>query len=183
MKIGDRIKERRIELGYSVDELAEKLGKNRATVYRYESNEIENLPITTLEPLAKALNTTPAHLMGWGDESGTLTISTTSLGKRIKELRQNLSLTQEELASSIGTTKQNIYKYENGIITNIPSGKIEALATELKSTPSYLMGWEDEPQDYTPPKTIAAHATEDLTEEEQEKVREYIQFLKMKRGM
>lgn len=106
-----------------------------------------------------------------------------SLGRRIKELRQNLSLTQEELASSIGTTKQNIYKYENGIITNIPSDKIEALATELKSTPSYLMGWEDEPQDYTPPKTIAAHATEDLTEEEQEKVREYIQFLKMKRGL
>lgn len=107
MKIGDRIKKRRVELGYSVDEVADKLGKNRATVYRYESNEIENLPITTLEPLAKALNTTPAH----------------------------------------------------------------------------LMGWEEDPQDYTPPKTIAAHATEDLTEEEQEKVREYIQFLKMKRGL
>ena len=68
MKIGDRIKERRMELGYSVDEVAEKLGKNRATVYRYESNEIEKLPITTLEPLAKALNTTPAYLMGWDEE-------------------------------------------------------------------------------------------------------------------
>lgn len=41
MKIGERIRQRRKEIGLSVDELAEILGKNRATVYRYESNEIE----------------------------------------------------------------------------------------------------------------------------------------------
>ena len=71
MTIGERIKQRRIELGLSVDEVAEKLGKNRATVYRYESNEIENLPVGTLEPLSKILETTPAHLMGW-DEAGSV---------------------------------------------------------------------------------------------------------------
>ena len=68
MTIGERIKARRVQLGLSVDELSERLGKNRATVYRYESNEIEKLPTTVLEPLAKALNTTPAYLMGWEDE-------------------------------------------------------------------------------------------------------------------
>lgn len=65
MTIGDRIKERRKELGLTVDELAERLGKNRATIYRYESNDIEKLPTTVLEPLAKVLNVTPAYLMGW----------------------------------------------------------------------------------------------------------------------
>ena len=44
MNIGQRIKQRRIELGLTVDDIAEKIGKNRATVYRYESNEIEDLP-------------------------------------------------------------------------------------------------------------------------------------------
>lgn len=68
MTIGERIKQRRMELGLSVDEVAEKLGKNRATIYRYESNEIENLPVGTLEPLAKILETTPAQLMGWDYE-------------------------------------------------------------------------------------------------------------------
>ncbi len=68
MTIGERIKERRTKLGLSADELAEKLGKNRATIYRYESNDINNMPITVLEPLAKALRTTPAELMGWGNE-------------------------------------------------------------------------------------------------------------------
>ena len=69
MTIGKRIKERRKQLGLTVDELAERLGKNRATIYRYESNDIEKLPTTVLEPLAKALNTTPAFLMGWEDNS------------------------------------------------------------------------------------------------------------------
>lgn len=67
MSIGSRIKERRKSLGLSVDDIAARLGKNRATVYRYESDDIENLPSTVLEPLAKVLKTTPAHLMGWED--------------------------------------------------------------------------------------------------------------------
>ena len=65
LSIGERIKKRRKELGLSVDQLAKILNKNRATVYRYESDEIENMPITVLEPLATALLTTPAYLMGW----------------------------------------------------------------------------------------------------------------------
>lgn len=65
MNVGERIKERRQYLGMSVDELADKLGKNRATIYRYESAEIENLPLNILEPLAKALDVTPSYLMGW----------------------------------------------------------------------------------------------------------------------
>lgn len=66
--ISDRIRARREELGLSVAELANRLGKNRATVYRYESNDIEDMPSSVLEPLAKALQTTPAYLMGWDDK-------------------------------------------------------------------------------------------------------------------
>lgn len=65
MTVGERIKARRKELDISVDELAVKLGKNRATVYRYEGDEIENMPLSVLEPLAAALQTTPWELMGW----------------------------------------------------------------------------------------------------------------------
>lgn len=74
LTIGQRIKNRRIELGLSVDELAAKLGKNRATIYRYEKNDIKDLPITILDPLAKALETTTAYLMGI-DESSTNCVS------------------------------------------------------------------------------------------------------------
>ena len=67
MTIGDRIKARRLEIGLSVDEVAKRIGKNRATVYRYESNDIEKYPLDILQPLAQALMTTPAYLMGWED--------------------------------------------------------------------------------------------------------------------
>jgi transcriptional regulator with XRE-family HTH domain len=60
MTIGERIKNRRTELGLSVDFVAAKLNKNRATIYRYESDEIENLPITILEPLAVILQSSRA---------------------------------------------------------------------------------------------------------------------------
>lgn len=66
--VGKRIRDKRVSLGLSADELAAKLGKNRATIYRYESDEIENLPITVIAPLAAALDTTPAYIMGWEDE-------------------------------------------------------------------------------------------------------------------
>lgn len=67
MTIGERIRELRRQKGISVDKLAEIIGKDRATIYRYESNDIEKMPTSVLEPLATALGTTPAHLMGWDD--------------------------------------------------------------------------------------------------------------------
>ena len=68
MTTGNRMKSRRKELGIPVDTVAASLGVSVATVYRYESGEIEKVPGTILEPLAKVLHTTPAYLMGWTAE-------------------------------------------------------------------------------------------------------------------
>ena len=68
MTIADRIRNRRLELGLSVDDLASRLQKNRATVYRYESNYIKNYSHDVMNALAKALDTTPAYFYGY-DES------------------------------------------------------------------------------------------------------------------
>lgn len=67
-----------------------------------------------------------------------------AIGERIKYLRNKLGLSQVEFADKIGISKQSLYKYENNIITNIPSDKIEAIAHLCKVSPSYLMGWEDD---------------------------------------
>lgn len=69
MNTGDRIKSRRKQLGMSVDTLAEKIGKNRATVYRYENGDIEGMSIALLKPIAEALDTTPTALMGWQEDN------------------------------------------------------------------------------------------------------------------
>ncbi|MBO7663612.1 MAG: helix-turn-helix transcriptional regulator [Clostridia bacterium] len=69
MTIADRIRNRRVELGLSVDDLANLLQKNRATVYRYESNYIKSYSPDVLESLAKALQTTPAYFYGYDEEN------------------------------------------------------------------------------------------------------------------
>ena len=64
MSIGERIKERRKMLGLSVTDVADKLEVNRATVYRYESEAIEKMPVSIIQKLADVLNCSPAYLMG-----------------------------------------------------------------------------------------------------------------------
>lgn len=66
------------------------------------------------------------------------------IGDRIKTLRNNLGISQTEFANKIGISKQTLYKYENNIVTNIPSAKIEQMALFLCTTPAYLMGWSNE---------------------------------------
>ncbi len=67
MTIADRIRNRRIALGLSVDDLAKLLNKNRATVYRYESNYIKNYSPDVISALAEVLHTTPAYFYGYED--------------------------------------------------------------------------------------------------------------------
>lgn len=66
-------------------------------------------------------------------------------GERIKHLREKKGMSQVSLADKINVSKQTLYKYENDIITNIPSDKVEAIAEATGSTPSYIMGWDDIP--------------------------------------
>ena len=68
MGIGDRIKNRREELGLSQDELAEKMGyKSRSTIAKIEKGVNDVAQKTTVK-FAEALNTSVAYLMGWNEE-------------------------------------------------------------------------------------------------------------------
>ena len=65
-----------------------------------------------------------------------------TIGEKIKRERIRNNLSQEDVAKAIGSTKQAIYKYENGIVTNIPMDKGEMMASIFGVTPAYLMGWQ-----------------------------------------
>ena len=140
MTIGHKIKEIRKQLNMSVDELATKLGKNRATIYRYERGDIENLPLDVLEPLANALNTTPGYLMGW-DENTQDNASRKDLninlidnvGNIIKKLCLERKLTLEEFSNETGIPIEELKNYETGK-SQIPKSVIETLAKFLNVT-------------------------------------------------
>lgn len=67
MSISKRIKNRRQELGMSVEELADILNKNKATIYRYENGDIGKVPYDILEPLSEALDVSIGYLLGSED--------------------------------------------------------------------------------------------------------------------
>lgn len=58
-----------------------------------------------------------------------------ALKDNIKRKRLENDLTLEEVAKAIGTTRQTVQKYESGLISNIPSDKIEKMAVVFKTTP------------------------------------------------
>ena len=72
----------------------------------------------------------------------------TTIGKNIKNLRLNQQKTLDDIAKKTGVSRQTIQRYESGVISNIPSDKIEKIATALNTTPAYLMGWEDSEQEF-----------------------------------
>lgn len=67
-----------------------------------------------------------------------------SIGDKLKSLRKQHRMTLEDVAGYIHVGRATILKYENGIITNIPSDKIEQLARLFNVSPSFLMGWSSE---------------------------------------
>lgn len=64
-EIIERIKNRRLELDLSYQDMQDLTGISKSTWQRYETGYIKNLGIDKLDIVAKALNTSPAYLMGW----------------------------------------------------------------------------------------------------------------------
>lgn len=67
------------------------------------------------------------------------------IGENIRLRRQMLHMTLEEVAAKVGISRQTLSRYETGVIGNIPSDNVEALAKALDTTPACLMGWEEPP--------------------------------------
>lgn len=73
---------------------------------------------------------------------------------KIKQRREELNLTLQEVADKVGVTAPTIQRYESGEIKNVRRDKIDKLSKALDVTPSYLMGWEDEPPAETEPEIL-----------------------------
>lgn len=66
MTVGERIKQKRIELNLSQDELAKRVGyKSRSSIQKIEC--ARSLPLSKVAIMATALECSPSQLMGWTD--------------------------------------------------------------------------------------------------------------------
>nr|DAN05008.1 MAG TPA: helix-turn-helix domain protein [Caudoviricetes sp.] len=104
-------------------------------------------------------------------------------GERIRQLRIEHQMTQEELGTKVGVQKAAIYKYENGLIVNLKRSTLEKLAIVLETTPTYLMGLEDSESnstvlsELTPQQSALLSSFDQLNEEGQQKAVDYVEDL------
>lgn len=102
-------------------------------------------------------------------------------GERIRQLRIEHQMTQEELGARVGVQKAAIYKYENGLVVNLKRSILEKLAIVLDTTPTYLMGMEDSEQQaniqLTSQQSTLLAAFDQLNDEGQTKAVEYVEDL------
>lgn len=69
MPIGEKIRQRREELGMTQSELARKVGyKSRSSINKLEKDDKNGVSREQLYKIAQALKVTPSYLMGWEDE-------------------------------------------------------------------------------------------------------------------
>ena len=102
MTIGERIKQKRMEMGYSQDELAKRAGyKSRSSINKIELSR--DLPLNKVELVAKALECTPSYLMGWQEieENANLDVALSDMDKRIKEYALKLNELPKEKQDQI----------------------------------------------------------------------------------
>lgn len=87
MSLSDVLKKRRAELGYTLLEIADKMGVSEATVQRWESGNIKSLRHGRIAQLAEILDVSPASLMGWDVSSNDIPKGFMPLPKTVKRPR------------------------------------------------------------------------------------------------
>lgn len=69
-----------------------------------------------------------------------------NVGQRIKKVRKEKHISAETIAERLNVAPASVYRWENGSINKVPTGRLVQIAEVLNVTPSYLLGWDHEKQ-------------------------------------
>lgn len=69
VELQEKLKNRRLELGLTLEEVANAVGVSKATVQRWESGNIANMRRDRIGLLSKILRISPLFVMGWEEET------------------------------------------------------------------------------------------------------------------
>lgn len=143
MGIGERIRQRRAELGMSQCDLADRMGyNNHSTVAKIENGAVD-IPHSRIVQFAEVLSVSVEYLMGL--DSTPQAALPNKLGQRIRAARLAKGMTQEELGQLLGVEKSAVAKYENGRIVNLKQTTLKKIS-EILEIPASEMIVGDEAQ-------------------------------------
>lgn len=139
MEAKNIIREKRLELGLTYEELGKIVGVGKSTVRKWETGMIENIKRDNIVALAKALKVSPALIMGWDVEENKQQM------KAFAE-KWNLEFNEKKLVEN--------YRKLNDLGKKEANKRVSELAEMARYT-------------FTEPLTVAAH-DDDLTPEEKD---------------
>lgn len=118
--IGDKLKQMRVNLGLSLQEVGDAVGVAKSTVRCWETGNIKNMRRDKIAALAKVLHTTPAFIMELPDEksAGEDYIVNNDLIFIIEEMKKNDSLRALAMYAA-QLSPENIENVKN-IVENLP---------------------------------------------------------------
>lgn len=130
----------------SQTELADLTNTSKSSISAYLAGEYEAKQ-RRVDLFSQVLNVSPIWLMGFDvpmqrHADDTMPEINEQIGARIRSERKNQSMTLIELADKVGLSEGTVQRYEIGSIGNISIAMIEKFANALKTTPSFLMGWD-----------------------------------------
>lgn len=135
---GQRLRKLREQMGMTQDELAKRAGfKNKASISKAETGD-QGIPLKKVILIAKALNVTPAYLLGW--EKGESSPAPTN---NIKKLRLQHSMTQAEFGAIAGVSDKAVSTWEQEL-KNPRKNAIKKLAQHFGVSPAWLEGYTDD---------------------------------------
>lgn len=138
MTFGDRIKARREALNITQEELAKRLGyKSRSSINKIELDE-RNMKQSQIAELAKALDTTPAYLMGWEVDVNNGTI----VGNNSGTISNNINSNNDNSTNDSSSTITNNY-YSTPCERHIVSHEVEATINSKEYFYQILMNIKD----------------------------------------
>lgn len=154
MEIKDLIREKRQELGLTYEQLGDLVGVGKSTVRKWETGMIENMRRDNIIALSKALNISPALLMGWDFSKTELSPS----NNYSEEEQQHI----EDLRKLNDIGKNKVITYTKDLI-EMPKYQKENNVTALPKKEKQI--WEEPGKEYLMP--IACH-DDNLTDEEKD---------------
>lgn len=163
-EIAQRIKSARINAGFTQKEVAERLDLTPQAISNFErgKNGISN---DILRSLCELYNISADIIIENAAVENATVLSIEKNGEiaeRIKNRRREIGLSLQEVADLTSMHRSTLHRYEMGGIKNIPLYQLENLARALKTSPDWLLGWDEEPEDHTIIDTDFRHLLRDL---------------------
>ena len=100
-----------------------------------------------------------------------------SIGEFFKKRRNELSLTQRQIANQVDVTEATVSRWESGDIDNMRRDKIAGLAKALKVSPLLIMGIDDAKHFYKPVNSEELELLDDYRTLNNDGRRNFLEYL------